>query len=118
MELIENDVISYINTKIKEPTYLPVDYPTMGYPYEYEEGENEYRVFYFSNFVNPDTSIATEYELEEIDTDFLVNGNENSKSEELNDFFSYYFKFYDIYLHNNLPKELFDRAIADGSVAR
>ncbi len=93
--------------------YLPVDGPTDGYPYDYKKGANEYRFFYFSNFINPDITNASEYELDELNWDFSTGGNSNHKSEEVNDFLAYYFKFYDLYKHNNLPRELFDQAISD-----
>lgn len=113
IQLIESDVISYVNTKTEESMYLPVEGPNDGYPYEYKKGNNDYLFFYFSNFINPDITNASEYELDELSWDFSTGGNSNHKSEEINDFLAYYFKFYDLYKHNNLPRELFDQAISD-----
>ena len=50
-----------------------------------------------------------EFSLDELGQDFLINGNYNQKSKEINDFF----KLYDLYKHNNLEREIFEQAISD-----
>ena len=54
-----------------------------------------------------------EFSLDELGQDFLINGNYNQKSKEINDFLTYFFKLYDLYKHNNLEREIFEQAISD-----
>lgn len=54
-----------------------------------------------------------EFSLDELGQDFLINGNYNQKSKEINDFLTYFFKLYDLYKHNNLKREIFEQAISD-----
>lgn len=54
-----------------------------------------------------------EFSLDELGQDFLINGNYNQKSKEINDFLTYFFKLYDLYKHNNLEQEIFEQAISD-----
>ena len=54
-----------------------------------------------------------EFSLDELGQDFLINGNYNRKSKEINDFLTYFFKLYDLYKHNNLEREIFEQAISD-----
>ena len=54
-----------------------------------------------------------EFSLDELGQDFLINGNYNQKSKEINDFLNYFFKLYDLYKHNNLEREIFEQAISD-----
>ena len=54
-----------------------------------------------------------EFSLDELGQDFLINGNYNQKSKEINDFLTYFFKLYDLYKHNNLEREIFQQAISD-----
>ena len=54
-----------------------------------------------------------EFSLDELGQDFLINGNYNQKSKEINDFLTYFFKLYDLYKHNNLEREIFKQAISD-----
>ena len=54
-----------------------------------------------------------EFSLDELGQDFLINGNYNQKSKEINDFLTYFFKLYDLYTHNNLEREIFEQAISD-----
>ena len=54
-----------------------------------------------------------EFSLDELGQDFLINGNYNQKSKEINDFLTYFFKQYDLYKHNNLEREIFEQAISD-----
>ena len=51
-----------------------------------------------------------EFSLDELGQDFLINGNYNQKSKEINDFLTYFFK---LYKHNNLEREIFEQAISD-----
>lgn len=70
-------------------------------------------MFYFSNYINPDIEGFDEFTLDELGQDFLINGNSNQKSKEINDFLTYFFKLYDLYKHNNLEREIFEQAISD-----
>ena len=54
-----------------------------------------------------------EFSLDELGQDFLINGNYNQKSKEINDFLTYFFKLYDLYKHNNLEREIYEQAISD-----
>ena len=54
-----------------------------------------------------------DFSLDELGQDFLINGNYNQKSKEINDFLTYFFKLYDLYKHNNLEREIFEQAISD-----
>ena len=54
-----------------------------------------------------------EFSLDDLGQDFLINGNYNQKSKEINDFLTYFFKLYDLYKHNNLEREIFEQAISD-----
>ena len=54
-----------------------------------------------------------EFSLDELGQDFLINGNYNQKSKEINDSLTYFFKLYDLYKHNNLEREIFEQAISD-----
>ena len=54
-----------------------------------------------------------EFSLDELGQDFLINGNYNQKSKEINDFLTYFFKLYDLYKHTNLEREIFEQAISD-----
>ena len=53
-----------------------------------------------------------EFSLDELGQDFLINGNYNQKSKEINDFLTYFFKLYDLYKHNNLEREIFEQPIS------
>lgn len=113
MQLIESGVIDYIDQTIEEDKYLAVNYPTNGYPYEYKKENSTYRMFYFSEFINPDITGLCEEQLDELNWDFSTGGNDNKKSAEINAFLNYFFKLYDVYKRNDLPREIFDQAISD-----
>lgn len=44
-----------------------------------EKGTNTYRMFYFSNYMNPDIEGLDKFSLDELEQDFLINGNYNQK---------------------------------------
>lgn len=113
MQLIESEVVTCPEIEIEEDMYEEVMGLHSGYPCEWKKGTNQYRMFYFSNYINPDTEGLDEFTLDELGQDFLINGNYNQKSKEINDFLSYFFKLYDLYKHNNLEREIFDQAISD-----
>ena len=113
MQLIESGVIDYIDQTIEEDKYLAVNYPTNGYPYEYKKENSTYRMFYFSEFITPDITGLCEEQLDELNWDFSTGGNDNKKSAEINAFLNYFFKLYDVYKRNDLPREIFDQAISD-----
>lgn len=113
MQLIESDVVTCPDIEIEEDMYEEVIGPNDGFPYEWKKRTNRYRVFYFSNYINPDVEGWDEFSLDDLYQDFLINGNFNKKSREINDFLAYYFKLYDLYKHNNLEREIFDQAISD-----
>lgn len=113
MLLIESESITYADLEIEEDVYDEVIGPNNGYPYEWEKKNNPYRMFYFSNYINPDIEGWSEFQLEELSFDFLTSGNFDKKHKEINDFLAYYFKLYDLYKHNNLEREIFDQAISD-----
>ena len=106
-------VIDYIDQTIEEDKYLAVNYPTNGYPYEYKKENSTYRMFYFSEFITPDITGLCEEQLDELNWDFSTGGNDNKKSAEINAFLNYFFKLYDVYKRNDLPREIFDQAISD-----
>ncbi len=113
MQLIESEVINCAELPIEESMYLKINYPTDGYPYGYQKGENTYCMFYFSNYLNPDTTGWAEEQIDDLGYDFSIGGNEVKKSVEINEFLAYYFKLYDVYKRNDLPREIFDQAISD-----
>lgn len=113
MQLVESGVIDYIDQTIEEDKYLAVNYPTNDYPYEYKKENSTYRMFYFSEFINPDITGLCEEQLDELNWDFSTGGNDNKKSAEINAFLNYFFKLYDVYKRNDLPREIFDQAISD-----
>lgn len=114
IQLIESEVITRADLSIEEHMYVEFEGPNnFGYPYEYRKEENPYIMFYFSNYINPDVTGCSQEQLDELEFDCQTQGNFNEKSKEINDFLDYYFKFYDLYKHNNLPRELFEQAIAD-----
>lgn len=113
MQLIESEVVTCSEIGIEEDMYEEVMGPHSGYPCEWKKGTNKYQMFYFSNYINPDIEGLDEFTLDELGQDFLINGNYNQKSKEINDFLTYFFKLYDLYKHNNLEREIFDQAISD-----
>lgn len=113
MQLIESEVVTCPEIEIEEDMYEEVMGLHSGYPCEWKKGTNQYRMFYFSNYINPDTEGLDEFTLDELGQDFLINGNYNQKSKEINDFLTYFFKLYDLYKHNNLEREIFEQAISD-----
>ena len=113
MQLIESGVINYTDQTIEEDKYLEVNYPTNDYPYEYKKENSTYRMFYFSEFINPDITGLCEEQLDELNWDFSTGGNGNEKSAEINAFLNYFFKLYDVYKRNDLPREIFDQSISD-----
>lgn len=113
MQLIESEVVTRADMEIEEDMYEEVISPNDGFPCEWKKGTNLYKMFYFSNYINPDVEGWDEYSLDELSQDFLINGNYNQKSKEINDFLTYFFKLYDLYKHNNLEREIFEQAISD-----
>ena len=113
MQLIESEVVTCSEIGIEEDMYEEVMGPHSGYPCEWKKRTNKYQMFYFSNYINPDIEGLDEFTLDELGQDFLINGNYNQKSKEINDFLTYFFKLYDLYKHNNLEREIFDQAISD-----
>lgn len=113
MQLVESESINYTDVEIEEDMYEEILFPTNGYPYEFKKDKNGYRMFYFSNYINPDITGCSQEQLEELDFDFLTQGNWNKKFNEINEFLVYYFKLYDLYKHNSLEREIFDQAISD-----
>ena len=83
------------------------------YPYQWSKGKNKYTAFYFSNFLNPDTTGLPEPMLDELQYDFGTGGNSNHTNEDINSFIAYFFKLYDLLKKNDLPREIFDTAISD-----
>lgn len=113
MQLIESDVVTCHDMEIEEDIYEDIIGPNDGFPCEWKKGINRYRMFYFSNYINPDIEGLDELTLDDLSQDFLINGNYNQKSKEINDFLAYFFKLYDLYKHNNLEREIFDQVISD-----
>ena len=113
MQLIESDVVTCHDMEIEEDIYKDIIGPNDGFPCEWKKDINRYRMFYFSNYINPDIEGLDELTLDDLSQDFLINGNYNEKSKEINDFLAYFFKLYDLYKHNNLEREIFDQAISD-----
>ena len=66
-----------------------------------------------STQISPDITGLCEEQLDELNWDFSTGGNDNKKSAEINAFLNYFFKLYDVYKRNDLPREIFDQAISD-----
>ena len=113
MQLIESDVVTCVDMDVEEVMYEEVIPPNGGFPCEWKKGTNPYKMFYFSDYINPDVEGWDEFSLDELSQGFLINGNYNQKSKEINDFISYFLKLYDLHKHNNLEQEIFDQAISD-----
>ncbi|KXB60877.1 helix-turn-helix domain-containing protein [Lachnoanaerobaculum saburreum] len=113
IQLIESDVVTYVDMNVEEDMYEEVIPPNDNSPYELKRGTNPYKMFYFSNYINPDVEGLDEVSLGELSLDFLISGNYNQKSNEINDFIDYFLKLYDLYKHNKLKREFFDQAISD-----
>ena len=112
MRLIESESINYTDVEVEEDMYTEVNWPTNGYPYEYSKGKNTYRMFFFANYLDPDVTNCAQEQLDELEFDFSTQGNLDKKHREINDFFVYYFKLYDLLKHNDLEREIFDQAIS------
>lgn len=114
MQLIESDMVSRTEIEVEEDMYTE-DYwqSPEDYPYRWSKGSNKYTAFYFSNYINPDTSGLAEPELDDLQYDFGTSGNAAKANMQINDFLAYYFKLYDLLKKNDLPKDIFDTAITD-----
>lgn len=113
MQLIESDVVTYVDMDVEEDMYEEVIPPNGNSTYELKRGMNPYKMFYFSDYINPDVEGLDESSLGELGIDFSNDGNYNQKSKEINDFIAYFLKLYDVYKHNGLEREIFDQAISD-----
>ena len=114
MQLVESEMVSYKEIEVEEDMYMREYSPDPNdYPYQWRKGKNKYTAFYFSNFINPDTTGLPEPMLDELQYDFRTGGNSNHTNEEINSFFAYFFKFYDLLKKNDLPRDIFDTAISD-----
>ena len=114
MQLVESDMVSYKEIEVEEDMYMREYSPDPNdYPYQWRKGKNKYTAFYFSNFINPDTTGLPEPMLDELQYDFGTGGNSNHTNEEINSFLAYFFKFYDLLKKNDLPRDIFDTAISD-----
>ena len=114
MQLVESDMVSYKEIEVEEDMYMREYSPDPNdYPYQWRKGKKKYTAFYFSNFINPDTTGLPEPMLDELQYDFGTGGNSNHTNEEINSFLAYFFKFYDLLKKNDLPRDIFDTAISD-----
>ena len=114
MQLVESEMVSYKEIEVEEDMYTEEYSPDPGdYPYKWSKGKNKYTAFYFSNYINPDTTGFPEPMLDELQYDFGTGGNSNHTNEEINSFLAYFFKFYDLLKKNDLPRDIFDTAISD-----
>lgn len=114
MQLVESDMVSYREIEVEEDMYTEEYSPDPGdYPYKWSKGKNKYTAFYFSNYINPDTTGLPEPMLDELQYDFGTSGNTNSTNEEINSFIAYFFKLFDLLKKNDLPRDIFDTAISD-----
>ena len=114
MQLVESEMVSYKEIEVEEDMYTEEYSPDPSdYPYKWSKGINKYTAFYFSNYINPDTTGFPEPMLDELQYDFGTGGNSNHTNEEINSFLAYFFKFYDLLKKNDLPRDIFDTAISD-----
>ena len=114
MQLVESEMVSYKEIEVEEDMYTEEYSPDPSdYPYKWSKGINKYTAFYFSNYINPDTTGFPEPMLDELQYDFGTGGNSNHTNEDINSFIAYFFKLYDLLKKNDLPREIFDTAISD-----
>lgn len=114
MQLIESDMVSSREIEVEEDVYRKRDvYPLNDYPYKWGKVKNKYTAFYFSNYINPDTTELPEPILDDLQYEFGTSGNFNHTNQKINDFMAYFYKLYDLLKKNDLPREIFDTAISD-----
>ena len=114
MQLVESEMVSYKEIEVEEDMYTEEYSPDPSdYPYKWSKGINKYTAFYFSNYINPDTTGLPEPMLDELQYDFGSGVNSNHTNEDINSFIAYFFKLYDLLKKNDLPREIFDTAISD-----
>lgn len=114
MRLIESEMVTWKEIAVEENMYTEDGFAEpYDYPYRWSKGTNKYTAFFFSNFINPDTTDLPEPVLDELQYDFGTCGNEAKENMKINDFLVYYLKLTDLLKKNDLPQEIFDIAIAD-----
>lgn len=112
MQLIENDILSYMEVSpteihfVEEPPQMPYDPP-----YAKKTGPVTYTGFYFSKYFQFNDWLPEDYS--EYGGDYFYNGNILEKNEEINNFLKYYFQLSKLLKNGDMPKEIFDQAIAD-----
>ena len=82
MQLVESEMVSYKEIEVEEDMYTEEYSPDPSdYPYKWSKGINKYTAFYFSNYINPDTTGFPEPMLDELQYDFGTGGNSNHTNE-------------------------------------
>lgn len=107
-------MVSSREIEVEEDVYRKRDvYPLNDYPYKWGRIKNKYTAFYFSNYINPDTTELPEPIFDDLQYEFGTSGNFNHTNQKINDFMAYFYKLYDLLKKNDLPREIFDTAISD-----
>ncbi len=116
MNLVENEIIRYVDIEVEENTYQPYNGydESYSYPYEFINQKNKYKALYFSDYEKlPDLHNLSDVEKEDFNFEYVTKGNASKKGKEINSFIEYYLKLYDLYKNNNLPQDMFETAIND-----
>ena len=112
MQLIENKIISHMDVTpteiyfVEEPPQMPYDPP-----YARKTGPVAYTGFYFSKYFQFED--WTQEDFADFSDEYFFNGNILEKNEEINNFLKYYFQLSKLLKNGDMPKEIFDQAIAD-----
>lgn len=112
MQLIENKIISYTEVTpteihfVEEQQQQPYDSP-----YARKTGPVTYTGFYFSKYFQFDDWSPEDFS--EYGSEYSYSGNLIEKNDEINKFLAYYFQLYRLLQNGDMPKEIFDQAIAD-----
>lgn len=116
VNLIETGTINVLNGVVEENTYQPnkEESDNASVSYRYEKKKNNYKMFYFSNFLPlPDMKHMNKSEKKNVESELSANGLYHPKRIEINAFIEYYLKLRDLYKKNDLPKAFFEQAIED-----
>jgi hypothetical protein len=80
-------------------------------PFARRTGPVTYTGFYFSKYFQFED--WTQEDFAEFSDQYFFNGNILEKNDELNKFLKYYFQLSKLLQNGDMPKEIFDQAIAD-----